>query len=48
MLFMHVLGLTGMELTFPIPALIVLCLLFVAKTVLIAHLAATQGQPITT
>lgn len=31
------LGLAGMELTFPIAALIVLCFVFVARTVLITH-----------
>ena len=34
---MVVLGLAGMELTFPIAALIVLCFVFVARTVLITH-----------
>lgn len=47
MLFMYALGLAGIELTFLIAALLVLCLLVVARTVLITCLAATQGQPTT-
>ena len=34
---MHELGLAGMELTFSIGAHMVLCLTFVAKTVLVTH-----------
>lgn len=47
MLFMYALGLAGMELTFLIAAVLVLCLLVVARTVLITRLATTQGQPTT-
>lgn len=45
LLFMYIMGLAEMELTFPIAPIIVLCLLFVARMVFIIHLAATQGQP---
>lgn len=44
---MYVLGLAGMELSFPIAVLIVLGLLCVARTVLTTQLAAIQGQPTT-
>lgn len=41
MLYMYVSGVAGMELIFLIAALIALCLLFVARTVVVTHLAAT-------